>query len=177
MRQISGFIALQGIPASDRVVDAYKHMLDPADRGVRLVYDIACGRKRTFDDTEGDPLSACDEIWRRCNVFRVYTGLSLHAKYYEAPEWYLNPDEHLLHPSEAFEAQAVAEVASGAQVGAPVARQSTALTVVPAAQRRRPEVDPTSGWTAARPDFLTQHAPGVLQPLCQSAGMRSVQTG
>ena len=90
-KQLSGFLAIEGIEPSPEMVILYDRYCDPADRGLQTINDYAHNRRSAFCDNSGMPISIKDETWVSCQFMRDYqdrpevVGQSVPHEWYEEP--------------------------------------------------------------------------------------------
>lgn len=91
MKQLSGFMAIEGISPLQELVELYRSFCDPTDRGVKLVHDMAFENIPALLDEDGDPISVTDELWHICLFFRLHLGMAVAVEKHAVSEWYYNP--------------------------------------------------------------------------------------
>ncbi|KZV62305.1 hypothetical protein PENSPDRAFT_670448 [Peniophora sp. CONT] len=110
IKQLSGLLAIEGIPPAPELVDLYKRFCDPSDRGVQLIYEIAYENRPLFKDDEGDTITMTDELWIIFRWFRIHLGLAVAANKSDVVEWYHNKEDRLHGSHPTVEAHFAAEL-------------------------------------------------------------------
>ncbi|VDC03290.1 unnamed protein product [Peniophora sp. CBMAI 1063] len=95
IKQLSGFMAIEGIAPMGPLRVLYQSFVDPGDLGVELVHQMAYEHRLLLMDDANEPIRVSLGLWRVCCFFRIHLALAIGPEPAGIPEWYHNPEENL----------------------------------------------------------------------------------
>lgn len=110
MKQLSGFMAIEGIPALNELITLYRSFCDPSDHGVQLIHQMVYDNIPALLDDHGERITVTNELWAIVRFFRLHLGMAVATSPFEASEWYMNPGEGVRKKNYCVEADFASEL-------------------------------------------------------------------